>query len=129
MKLFLMCLVFFNFSNTAFAVEPDRKVTCKVSNGWTISTDYYWDGHPQGPGGWSGVSQINDWGKFTVDVDEITNFETLEWVTIGHTGGPTRLESLQIEYSLNKKKEGYFNVESTDVMGGVHLSKYTLKCE
>ncbi len=124
MKLFIMSLVFLNFSNIAFAVEPDTKVTCKISNGWTINTDYYWDGHPQGPGGWSGVSQINDWGKFTVAAKEIPN-----WITTGHTTGQTRLEDIQVEYSLDEKNEGYLKLETTDVMGKVHLNEYTLKCK
>ncbi|MES2770240.1 MAG: hypothetical protein V4596_13940 [Bdellovibrionota bacterium] len=124
MKLFIASLIFLNFSNIALAVGPDTKVTCKISNGWTINTDYYWDGHPQGPGGWSGVSQINDWGKFIVTVNEIPN-----WKTMGHTTGQTRLENIQVEYSLDEKKEGYIKLKTTDVMGKIHHEQHTLKCE
>lgn len=94
-SLFCFLILFASVHVFAGLVEPDSSKVCTVTNGWTLKVDYYWDGHPQGPGGMSGIVQINDWGKFPVMVAPDGSD-----VTTGTSHGPDRLSSIDIQFSI-----------------------------
>ena len=97
-KIIFVLGVIFGSKAVANEVTADSSSKCSVSNGWTLSVDYFYDGHPQGPGGWSGIAQLNDWGKFPL---VIKNDDGL--ASTGNSHGADRLDSIDLDFSVLRK--------------------------
>ena len=121
-KIVFIVGIFFASKGFANQVSADSSFHCSVSNGWTLSVDYFYDGHPQGSGGWSGIAQLNDWGKFPLSIkdDNAT-------VSTGTSHGPDRLDWTELDFSIRGK---YFKMRDSRALGDYSpWSEYTLNCK
>jgi hypothetical protein len=121
-SIFFALFVFINTTTFAGPIIPDFSKACTASNGWHFNVDYYWDGHPQGPGGVSGIVQIESWGKFPVTMIPDGND-----LMVGFSHGPDRLSSIEIKFSIN---EQYLMTREMLALGNyTEWHRYRMECK